>query len=166
MFIIRPFGRIFTISFLALLLAFPYEATSAEDKIPLMDSPGLVKMVREEGKGRVVLISVFASWCPPCREEMPVLVESRKNIAQKDLLLIGLSIDENISDLKAFMQEQKINFPVYSGTDELMMGLGVGAIPHTFVFNRKGEIVENYVGLMPAPQFKLMLARLVGEPGV
>lgn len=114
----------------------------------------------------MVLISVFASWCPPCREEMPVLVESRKNIGEKDFLLVGLSIDEDINDLKKFMKQQKLNFPVYSGTQELIMGLGVGAIPHTFVFNRKGEIVENYIGLMPAPQFKLMLSRLVEEPGV
>lgn len=164
--ITRRSVRILTLLCLLLIPAYPAPAAASAGDIPVLDSPGLVKLVLEEGKSKVVILSIFASWCPPCKVEMPMLIESRKNIAPENLLLVGLSLDENINELKAFVQEMGVNFPVYSGTQELFMALGIGPIPHTFVFNRKGELVESYVGLMPEPQFKLMLVRLLNEPGV
>lgn len=157
--------RILTLLCLLLWPVSPVFAAQSVGDIPVLDSPGLVKLVLEEGKNKVTILSIFASWCPPCRVEMPILIESRKNIAEDDLLLVGLSLDESMEELKAFVKEMGVNFPVYSGTQELFMALGIGPIPHTFVFNRKGELVESYVGLMPEPQFKLMLMRLLDEPG-
>lgn len=160
-------ASLFAVLCLLLLQAFPVMgAQGPAGDIPVLDSPGLVKLVQEEGKNKVTVLSIFASWCPPCKVEMPMLAEIRGGIPPEDLLLVGLSVDESMKDLKGFIKDMGINFPVYSGTQELFLALGIGPIPHTFVFNRKGELVESFVGLMPEPQFKLMLARLLDEPGV
>lgn len=170
MFVTSPSGRFITGLFIALCLASawaaPSAALAANGAVPVLDSASLVKMVTEEGKGKVTIISVFASWCPPCKEEMPILVKTRTSADNKDLLLIGLSIDESMSALNDFIKEHNINFPVFTGTDELLHALGISGIPHMFIFNRKGELVESFIGLMPEPMFRVILTRLMGESSV
>lgn len=162
----RPLGRIFFATFLLLcLLCQPVAASSASGSIPMLDVDGLVKKVAEEGKGKVVIMTVFASWCPPCKKEMPMLVETRKVVDETNLMLIGLSSDESIRDLNEFIKKYRVNFPVYTGTGELFQALGISGIPHMFIFNRKGELVESVVGLIPEPTFKMILAKLLSEPG-
>ena len=166
MFVKSPAGRLLTALFLIFSLASPALVLAASGQVPVLDSPSLVKMVMEEGKGKVTIISVFASWCPPCKEEMPILVKTRSGVDNKDLLLVGLSVDESLGELKQFIKKYNVNFPVYTGTDELLQALGISGIPHMFIFNRKGELVESFVGLMPEPMFRAILARLLGESGV
>lgn len=164
MFIKSPISRLL----LALFIIFGLTDTSAwaaERSFPIMSSEELVKMIEEDGKGKVVIISVFASWCPPCREEMPMLVKTREAVEEKDLLLLGLSVDESVRDLSNFVEKYKANFPIYLGTGELFQALGIGPIPHTFIFNRKGELVESIEGLIPERLFKAMLTMLVSQSG-
>lgn len=162
----RPLGHIFSAILLACLLCLPVTADAASDSIPMLGVEGLVKKVTEEGKGKVVIMTVFASWCPPCKEEMPMLVEARKIVDESNLMIIGLSSDESIRDLNEFIRKYQVNFPVYTSTGELFQVLGISGIPHMFIFNRKGELVESVVGLIPKPTFKMILAKLLSEPGV
>lgn len=162
-------GRVVAVLFLTagLLFAFalPPLAGAAEKSFPVLDSDALVKMITEDGRGKVVLVSVFASWCPPCRVEMPMLIKTRAETPEQDLLMIGLSVDESTRDLSKFVEDQRINFPVYLGTRELFQAMGIGPIPHTFIFNRQGEVAESIVGLIPEARFEVILSKLLGKNG-
>ena len=161
----RSLGRILFILLLMGLFVQPCMGLAASNNIPVLGVEGLVKKITEEGKGKVGVMTVFASWCPPCREEMPMLVETRKIVDESNLMVIGLSSDESTRDLNEFIRKYKVNFPVYTGTGELFQVLGISGIPHMFIFNRKGELVESVVGLIPEPTFKMIIAKLLSEPG-
>lgn len=154
------------IAFIIVGLFWAPVAQGAENSITMLDGPALVKMVKEEGKGKVTMISVFASWCPPCKKEMPMLVQARKDVDEKDFLLIGISTDESMSELNEFIDKYQVNFPVYTATGELLQGLGIDAIPQLFIFNRKGEMVDVAVGLMPKKDFLNNLNKLLEEENV
>lgn len=166
MLIKNPIGCLFAALFLAGGLMTASAAQAAERSFPIMSSDELVRMVEEDGRGKVVIISVFASWCPPCQKEMPMLVKLREEFGENDLLLIGLSVDESVRDLSRFVETHKANFPVYLGTGELFAALGTGPIPHTYIFNRKGELVESIDGLIPEPLFRSILTPLLAESDV
>ncbi len=139
-------------------------AAAQQDKgIQLLTPDGMMDLITKEGAGKVVIISVFASWCPPCKEEMPLLVKLRNSFSEEKLMIAGVSTDESMRDLNKFVQDFKLNFPVYSGTMPLLQRMRIGSIPHTFIFNKKGELVESIVGLVPELQFRLIIAKLMSE---
>lgn len=161
----RPLAHTLTVLLLVCGVVFaPMHGQAASRTIPMLGVEGLVKKITEEGKGKVVVMTVFASWCPPCREEMPMLVETRKNIGEDQLMVIGLSSDESIGDLNSFIEKYQVNFPVFTGTGELFQVLGISGIPHMFIFNRRGELVESVVGLIPEAAFKMVITQLLSEP--
>jgi thiol-disulfide isomerase/thioredoxin len=130
---------------------------------PILNEEGLLKLISGQGAGKVIILSVFASWCPPCREEFPLLVRLRKEIPEEKLLLAGITADTSMLELHNFMREHKVNFPVYAGTRALFQVMRVSAIPHTFIFNRQGELIESVVGLMPEARFVALLGKLLTE---
>lgn len=99
-------------------------------------------------KGKIVMINFFATWCPPCREEIPSLIRIRKDIGADKLVLIGASVDEDDEALRAYAAKTKFNYPVKKAGDDLVQAVGVSGIPHMLVFNGKGEVVGNAAGLV------------------
>lgn len=100
-------------------------------------------------KGKIVMINFFATWCPPCREEVPSLIRIREHYGKDRLLLIGASMDEDNDALKKYMAKAKINYPVKKAARDLVQAAGVGGIPHMLVFDGKGEVIGNAAGLVP-----------------
>ena len=85
-------------------------AASAKS-VPEIDAGGLLKRIADES-GKVVVVNVFASWCPPCREEIPGLIKVRRAFSEKDLVIIGVSVDREPKALANYMGEMKITYPV------------------------------------------------------
>jgi thiol-disulfide isomerase/thioredoxin len=102
-------------------------------------------------KGKVVLLNFWATWCGPCRMEIPDLIKLQDKYREK-LVIIGLSIDEGSADgVKAFAAAQKINYPVAMvGDDVEKLFGGILSVPSTFVVNADGGIVQRHVGLLRA----------------
>lgn len=101
-----------------------------------------------ELKGKVVVLDFWATYCPPCIEGIPHLVELQNQ--NKDLQVIGLHVggEEDLQKVPAFVEKLKINYPLAFPDEDLSAALlgGETAIPQTFVFNREGKLVEKFVG--------------------
>ncbi len=100
-------------------------------------------------KGKAVIVSFWATWCEPCKIEMPWLVELQKKYGPQGLQVVGVALDDadekTISD---FARKMKVNYPVVIGTERVadMYG-GVVALPITFWLDRSGKIVDHVMGL-------------------
>lgn len=99
-------------------------------------------------KGKVVILNFWATWCVPCREEIPGLVELQKQYGEKDLVVVGVSVDEGGRELvKRFVERLKIDYPVVIADEKMMRDFGsVEAVPTTFIMNRKGDIAGKHIG--------------------
>jgi thiol-disulfide isomerase/thioredoxin len=101
-----------------------------------------------EFKGKVVVLDFWATYCPPCLEEIPHLVELQNKYA--DLKVIGLHVggEEDVPKVPAFVEKLKINYVLAYPEDELSNVLlgNDNAIPQTFVFDRNGKLIEKFVG--------------------
>lgn len=115
-------------------------------------------------KGRVVLINLFATWCPPCRAEMPMLVESAKAYAPKGVDFVGVSLDQGAAKvLPPFISKYEIGFPVVLPGDGPSIADGVSSIPVTLLIDRSGRLAQTYTGMVSEPELKRDLDLLVAE---
>jgi peroxiredoxin len=101
-----------------------------------------------ELKGQVLLVTFFATWCPPCIQEIPTLNSLQESLQGKGFTVLGLSVDENGTDLLLkLIEKYEIAYPVVLADLELAKAFGgVSGIPVTFLVNREGEIVKKYLG--------------------
>jgi thiol-disulfide isomerase/thioredoxin len=102
-------------------------------------------------RGKVVLINFWATWCPPCREEIPDLVALQDKYKDQ-LQIIGISQDSgSVEDVRRFVAEHRMNYPTVMSTAEIeALFPGVYALPTTFVLDREGKLAQKHVGLLNA----------------
>jgi len=114
-------------------------------------------------RGKVVLVNFWATWCPPCRAEIPDLIKLQDKYRDK-LVIIGVSEDEGtVDEVKAFVAQQRMNYPVAMTTPELAnVFRGVSALPTTFVIDREGRLAQRHVGLLVASRTELETQVLAG----
>lgn len=104
-------------------------------------------------RGKAVLLNFWATWCGPCKIEMPWFVEFQQQYGPEGLVVVGVSLDEdaeeNRDDIAKFTEELKVNYPILLGNDEVaeLYG-GVQALPTTFFIGRDGKIVNRVFGLV------------------
>ncbi len=106
-------------------------------------------------KGKVVILDFWATWCPPCRAEIPGFVALAKKYGAQGLAVVGVALDQGGEGLvKRFVKEQGVNYPVVLGDDEVVKAFGgIEAIPTTFVLDRSGRIVSHHVGFTDRKEF-------------
>jgi thiol-disulfide isomerase/thioredoxin len=118
----------------------------------------------DELKGKVVLVNFWATWCPPCRAEIPSLIELQKRHSDR-LQIIGISEDDSVDDVHAYVQKMGINYPVVMSTPELVQAYGgVAALPTTFVVDTEGRVVQRHLGLLNAEDTDREVRALAGLP--
>jgi thiol-disulfide isomerase/thioredoxin len=129
---------------------------TAAPAFSLKDMKGAsVTMAQQAGK--VVLINFWATWCGPCKAEMPILMKLQKEHGSAGLVVLGVSMDEEgPSVIAPWLQKTKfvmdgaqapINFPILVGTPQMATAYGeIEALPATFIVDRKGKIVERIDG--------------------
>ncbi len=107
---------------------------------------------REQFAGKVIVLNVWATWCPPCRKEMPDLIRLSRLLPSNKFTVIGLAADENGDDVRDFIKANHIPFPVFwdkGGKQLAGAKLGVFKYPETFIINRRGGYVEKVIGAFP-----------------
>ena len=114
---------------------------------------------------KVVLVNFWATWCPPCIAEIPDLIELQ-NQYEGRLQIIGLSLDEgSVDDVKRFVQEKKINYPVAIAPEELLRNIGgVFGLPTTFLLDTEGGVVQKHIGPIDPRLADLEIRALLGLP--
>ena len=94
-----------------------------------------------EQRGQVVMLNFWASWCGPCRKEMPLLDEMSKRYSSAGFVLYGVNVEEDNADAKKLIKELGVTFPILYDTESKASSLyGVDAMPTTVVIDKKGEI--------------------------
>src|SRR5438445_12180591 len=136
------------------------DASAANTKVirfakdPEMAPPFLLRDINgkisstADWNGKVVILNFWATWCPPCREEIPELVQLQAKYKDK-LLVIGASEDEDgPQKVQQFVQRFGMNYPVVMATKELIDNYGgVPALPTSFLIDPQGRVVQRHTGL-------------------
>ena len=147
----RIFSSLLILSLCVLLFA----ACSKENSVPagkgvaadftLRDLDGREHKLSDY-RGKIVFLNFWATWCPPCRAEIPSMGRLNEVMGSNDFVMLA-NTDENIKDLQAFVKEVPHNFTVLSDADGKIQKLyQVFKFPETFVIDRQGRIVEHIVG--------------------
>ena len=117
--------------------------------------------------GKVVLVNFWATWCPPCREEIPSMVKLNQAMAGKPFQMLALSIDEGGKGaIEQFFAKSGQTLPAYLDGDQKVAGLyGTTGVPETFVVDKKGVILKKVIGGMDwsAPEVIAYLNGLAGQ---
>jgi len=138
-------------------LSIPANAGVIGSKAPdfeLADLSG--KKVRlSDFNNRVVIVDFWATWCGPCRAEIPDFVRLQSKYRGQGLTILGVAVNSEEKTVRSFAEDHDINYPVLLEGDETtkLFG-GVYAIPTTFVLDRQGRIVKKFIGAMPAEAFE------------
>jgi peroxiredoxin len=120
-----------------------------------------------EHRGEVVVLNVWATWCAPCRDEIPGFVQLQREFRDRGVQFVGLSVDESgMTAVRRFAQEQPLNYPQVASQRVAARKYGqTTAIPRTFVIDRRGRIRYTHSGLLLPGRLQPMLETLVAEPG-
>jgi cytochrome c biogenesis protein CcmG, thiol:disulfide interchange protein DsbE len=116
-------------------------------------------------RGKVVLLDFWATWCDPCREEIPQFVELQQRYASSGLRIIGVSMDDSSDPVRPFYQQFHMNYPVVMGTARTgaLYG-GILGLPITFLIDRDGQIYAKHIGATSAEVFEKEIRRLLQNP--
>jgi thiol-disulfide isomerase/thioredoxin len=106
----------------------------------------------EQYRGRVVILNFWATWCVPCRAEMPLLVDIQTRYASRGVVVVGASADDETTknEIKPFVEKLRIPFPIWTGaTTPKMDQLGLGAaLPATAIIDQQGQIAFRIIGIL------------------
>ena len=118
-------------------------------------------------KGKVVLLDFFATWCGPCKIEIPWFKEFERQHKDRGFSVLGVSMDdEGWEVVKPFLQELGVNYRVVIGNDMTAQSYGgVDALPTTFLIDREGRIAAVHVGLAGRKDFEDGIEKLLQTPG-
>jgi len=119
-------------------------------------------------KGKVVLLNFWATWCPPCKDEIPDFVRLQSKYRDKGLAIVGLSLDHGgAQDVRPFADEYDVNYTMLIANAETAEAYGgIQAVPTTFVLDRDGIIVKRILGRLSAEAFEEAIRPLLeGAPG-
>ncbi len=115
-------------------------------------------------KGKVVLLDFWATWCGPCKYEIPFFVELQDQYRDQGLVVLGFSVDDTVDKLKPFAAEFKMNYPVLVGLgrEDVQEAFGpLWGIPVTFVIGRDGAICKKHMGMSTKEQFEKEIKELL-----
>jgi thiol-disulfide isomerase/thioredoxin len=130
----------------------------------LPDASGSLQAL-DQWKGKVLVVNFWATWCAPCREEMPDLARLQARYEARGVQLVGVAIDEKKA-VQEFLQRTPVSYPVLIGGYEATRlsekaGNTRGGLPYTLVIDRRGTPIQSYLGQVDVADLDRTLARLL-----
>jgi len=115
-------------------------------------------------RGKVVLLNFWATWCAPCRIEIPWFVEFQRTHQNAGFTTLGISLDEDGWDaVKPYVDQQKINYRVMVGNDDVAQLYGAASLPTTFLIDKSGRIAATHVGLCSKSEYEADIRAVINE---
>jgi len=112
-------------------------------------------------RGKVVLINFWASWCPPCRQEMPDLISLSRDYERRGVVVLGVVLNSNPQEVDQLIQQYQIPYQSVMGTDEVAGAWRVEGIPATYIIDREGIVRNHYVGAQSRTTFEWDVMQLL-----
>lgn len=150
------FKSLITVALILIFISSSYAQSTKKIVVEDIDKAKLEKLIKNR-KGKVLLLNIWASWCPPCKKEFPDLVKlAEKYKGSRKVEIVGLSVDERDdlnSDVIPFLQQNNVNFKIYiqnfKKIEELIefFPQWQGAIPLTVIFDAKGNQKKFIIGM-------------------
>ncbi len=118
-----------------------------------------------EWDGKVLVVNFWATWCPPCRKEIPQFIALQQEFGTRGLQFLGIAIDDPRA-VGEFVQSLRLNYPILVGEQDAIdvaktYGNLIGALPYTVVVDRKGAIVLTHQGELSGQQLEQVILRLI-----
>ncbi len=118
-------------------------------------------------QGKVRVVNFWATWCTPCRKEIPGLIEVQRKLAANGVQVVGIAVDQ-ADKVQAYAKEMGIDYPILvagmGGADlSRKVGNRTGALPFTVVLDRAGKAVNSHLGIITAEELEKILAPLLAE---
>jgi thiol-disulfide isomerase/thioredoxin len=116
-------------------------------------------------RGKVLVVNFWATWCAPCREEIPALIRVQRKYAANSVQIVGIALD-NASKVLDYMEEMRIDYALLIGTMETLsvtkeLGNRAGVLPFTVVLDRTGRVVHAHAGTLTEASLGAILAPLL-----
>jgi peroxiredoxin len=118
-----------------------------------------------DDRGRVVLLNFWATWCGPCKIEIPWFIEFEKTYSSRGFTALGVALDEGgWKAVKPFVTQKGMNYPVVVGNDSVaeLYG-GIDSLPTTFLIDRDGGIASTHVGLVSKSEYQAEIVHLIAS---
>lgn len=163
----KNLGNILVIAAVVLLLIYMYYPkprdagekghVEAVLKASLPDLEGHAQSI-SQWHGKVMIVNFWASWCPPCRMEMPGFIDLQDKYRDDGVVFVGIAIDSP-DKVGAFAKKIGVNYPVL--IDQSSSLLNLSGLPYTAVFDRKGELVASHAGAWPESELDGIVSKLL-----
>jgi peroxiredoxin len=132
--------------------------------VTLPDTTGSQQSIAQ-WKGKVLVVNFWATWCIPCRDEMPEFVKAQQEFGDRGLQFVGIAIDD-VAKVRDFAAELGLNYPALIGgygAIELSKSLGnqVGALPYTLFIDRKGRVSRAHLGPLKPAELRSIISQLI-----
>lgn len=114
-------------------------------------------------KGKVILLNFWATWCGPCKAEIPGFVELQ-NTYKNDLVVVGYSVDDTAAQARVFAKEFKMNYPILlgEGREDVQDAFGpIWGIPASFIISKEGKVCKKHLGIAPKAVFEKEIKALL-----
>jgi thiol-disulfide isomerase/thioredoxin len=142
--------------------------------LPLIDLAGY-NQVLAKYRGKPLVVTFWATWCEPCRDEFPLLVQLQKQYAPQGLAIFGVSLDDDadMNLVRRFLARNQPGFPSYRqkpgiDVDSFYRGVNpawTGSMPETIFYGRDGRIVGHFIGEQPRAAFEEGIHQVLSSPG-
>jgi len=144
----------------------PVAAVSSEPifKTRLPDLAGISQPIAQ-WHGKVLVVNFWATWCPPCRQEIPEFIQLQKQYSAQGLQFVGIAIDEK-AKIQNYVDEVGINYPILVGDLEAVAlsqasGNRIGGLPYTVIIDQRGKIIATELGGLSKEKLSAIIAPLL-----
>lgn len=115
-------------------------------------------------KGKVILLDFWATWCVPCKQEIPGFIELQKKFGDRGLQIVGMSVDDPLTTAKTYASAMKMNYPVLlaEGKEDILKAYDpIPSIPVSIIIDRQGRIVARHIGIASMDVFEKEIVPLL-----
>ena len=125
------------------------------------------KVSLSDFKGKVIVLDFWATWCVPCKKEIPGFIELQNRFGDRGLQIVGLSVDDTLNAAKTYAAQMKMNYPILlaEGKEDILKAYDpIPSIPVSVIIDRRGMIVARHIGIASMDVFEKEIMPLLDEP--